>query len=86
MEFGSVNANNFQNLQNIATVVQHSEGVSSFLLWLHFLAVSVSHSFFYGTWISGIIISMSETVSDSVRAVVALFSHSTELFAHEWKG
>lgn len=32
VEFGSVNANNFQNLQNIATVVQHSEGVSSFLL------------------------------------------------------
>ncbi|XP_054501969.2 26S proteasome non-ATPase regulatory subunit 9 isoform X1 [Agelaius phoeniceus] len=26
VEFGSVNANNFQNLQNIATVVQHSEG------------------------------------------------------------
>lgn len=32
VEFGSVNVNNFQNLQNIATVVQHSEGVSSFLL------------------------------------------------------
>lgn len=31
VEFGSVNINNFQNLQNIATVVQHSEGVSSFL-------------------------------------------------------
>ncbi|OWK61244.1 26S proteasome non-ATPase regulatory subunit 9 [Lonchura striata] len=27
VEFGSVNANNFQNLQNIATVVQHSEGL-----------------------------------------------------------
>ncbi|NXD26743.1 PSMD9 ATPase, partial [Spelaeornis formosus] len=26
VEFGSVNANNFQSLQNIATVVQHSEG------------------------------------------------------------
>ncbi|XP_014816780.1 PREDICTED: 26S proteasome non-ATPase regulatory subunit 9 [Calidris pugnax] len=26
VEFGSVNVNNFQNLQNIATVVQHSEG------------------------------------------------------------
>ncbi|XP_025897611.1 26S proteasome non-ATPase regulatory subunit 9 [Nothoprocta perdicaria] len=26
VEFGSVNAHNFQNLQNIATVVQHSEG------------------------------------------------------------
>ncbi|NWS96573.1 PSMD9 ATPase, partial [Mionectes macconnelli] len=26
VEFGSVNANNFQNLQNVATVVQHSEG------------------------------------------------------------
>ncbi|XP_065708013.1 26S proteasome non-ATPase regulatory subunit 9 [Patagioenas fasciata] len=26
VEFGSVNINNFQNLQNIATVVQHSEG------------------------------------------------------------
>ncbi|NWI09393.1 PSMD9 ATPase, partial [Crypturellus soui] len=26
VEFGSVNAQNFQNLQNIATVVQHSEG------------------------------------------------------------
>lgn len=29
VEFGSVNVNNFQSLQNIATVVQHSEGVSS---------------------------------------------------------
>lgn len=27
VEFGSVNAANFQNLQNIASVVQHSEGV-----------------------------------------------------------
>lgn len=27
IEFGSVNAGNFQNLQNIASVVQHSEGV-----------------------------------------------------------
>lgn len=27
IEFGSVNAANFQNLQNIASVVQHSEGV-----------------------------------------------------------
>lgn len=27
IEFGSVNAKNFQNLQNIASVVQHSEGV-----------------------------------------------------------
>ncbi|KAM4648765.1 26S proteasome non-ATPase regulatory subunit 9 isoform 2-T2 [Amazona ochrocephala] len=27
VEFGSVNVNNFQNLQNIATVVQHSEGL-----------------------------------------------------------
>ncbi|KAG8597680.1 hypothetical protein GDO81_002354 [Engystomops pustulosus] len=27
--FGSVNTNNFQTLQNIATVVQHSEGVSA---------------------------------------------------------
>ncbi|XP_067862411.1 26S proteasome non-ATPase regulatory subunit 9 isoform X1 [Heptranchias perlo] len=26
IEFGSVNTHNFQNLQNIATVVQHSEG------------------------------------------------------------
>ncbi|NXS53177.1 PSMD9 ATPase, partial [Brachypteracias leptosomus] len=26
VEFGSVNVNNFQSLQNIATVVQHSEG------------------------------------------------------------
>nr|XP_020458140.1 26S proteasome non-ATPase regulatory subunit 9 [Monopterus albus] len=26
IEFGSVNSENFQNLQNIATVVQHSEG------------------------------------------------------------
>ncbi|XP_014853717.1 PREDICTED: 26S proteasome non-ATPase regulatory subunit 9 [Poecilia mexicana] len=26
IEFGSVNTNNFQNLQNIAAVVQHSEG------------------------------------------------------------
>uniref|UniRef100_A0A8B9CCM4 26S proteasome non-ATPase regulatory subunit 9 n=1 Tax=Anser brachyrhynchus TaxID=132585 RepID=A0A8B9CCM4_9AVES len=26
VEFGSVNVHNFQNLQNIATVVQHSEG------------------------------------------------------------
>ncbi|KAJ0067743.1 hypothetical protein NL108_010059, partial [Boleophthalmus pectinirostris] len=26
VEFGSVNSNNFQNLQNIASVVQHSEG------------------------------------------------------------
>ncbi|XP_053557727.1 26S proteasome non-ATPase regulatory subunit 9 [Bombina bombina] len=26
IEFGSVNTNNFQSLQNIATVVQHSEG------------------------------------------------------------
>uniref|UniRef100_K7E186 26S proteasome non-ATPase regulatory subunit 9 n=1 Tax=Monodelphis domestica TaxID=13616 RepID=K7E186_MONDO len=28
VEFGSVNTHNFQNLQNIGTVVQHSEGVS----------------------------------------------------------
>src|SRR4029434_4595081 len=28
IEFGSVNPGNFQNLQNIASVVQHSEGVS----------------------------------------------------------
>lgn len=28
IEFGSVNTRNFQNLQNIAAVVQHSEGVS----------------------------------------------------------
>uniref|UniRef100_A0A8B9QH70 26S proteasome non-ATPase regulatory subunit 9 n=1 Tax=Apteryx owenii TaxID=8824 RepID=A0A8B9QH70_APTOW len=28
VEFGSVNVHNFQNLQNIATVVQHSEGLS----------------------------------------------------------
>lgn len=28
VEFGSVNTENFQNLQNIASVVQHSEGVS----------------------------------------------------------
>lgn len=27
IEFGSVTAANFQNLQNIASVVQHSEGV-----------------------------------------------------------
>lgn len=27
IEFGSVNTGNFQNLQNIASVVQHSEGV-----------------------------------------------------------
>lgn len=27
IEFGSVTAGNFQNLQNIASVVQHSEGV-----------------------------------------------------------
>lgn len=27
IEFGSVNASNFKNLQNIASVVQHSEGV-----------------------------------------------------------
>lgn len=38
VELGSVNVNNFQNLQNIATVVQHSEGVSSFLLCLRSLA------------------------------------------------
>lgn len=31
IEFGSVNTENFQNLQNIASVVQHSEGVSSVL-------------------------------------------------------
>lgn len=29
MEFGSVNAGNFQNLQSIAAVVSHSEGVST---------------------------------------------------------
>lgn len=28
VEFGSVNAQNFQSLQNIGSVVQHSEGVS----------------------------------------------------------
>lgn len=27
IEFGSVNAENFKNIQNIASVVQHSEGV-----------------------------------------------------------
>jgi len=32
VEFGSVNVHNFKSLQNIATVVQHSEGVSLFLL------------------------------------------------------
>lgn len=34
-EFGSVNSQNFQSLQNIATVVQHSENVSGlFSLWV----------------------------------------------------
>lgn len=33
IEFGSVNTGNFQNLQNIASVVQHSEGVH--LLYSH---------------------------------------------------
>lgn len=28
VEFGSVNTQNFQSLQNVGTVVQHSEGVS----------------------------------------------------------
>lgn len=28
VEFGSVNTHNFQSLQNIGSVVQHSEGVS----------------------------------------------------------
>lgn len=28
VEFGSVNTQNFQSLQNIGNVVQHSEGVS----------------------------------------------------------
>ena len=28
LEFGSVNTQNFQSLQNIGSVVQHSEGVS----------------------------------------------------------
>ena len=28
LEFGSVNTQNFQSLQNISSVVQHSEGVS----------------------------------------------------------
>lgn len=28
VEFGSVNTQNFQSLQNMGTVVQHSEGVS----------------------------------------------------------
>ncbi|XP_020378246.2 26S proteasome non-ATPase regulatory subunit 9 isoform X1 [Rhincodon typus] len=32
IEFGSVNTQNFQNLQNIATVVQRSEGVSAVLV------------------------------------------------------
>lgn len=41
VEFGSVNVHNFQNLQNIATVVQHSEGVSLFLLKTVLLPVSV---------------------------------------------
>ena len=31
IEFGTVNTENFQNLQNIASVVQHSEGVSLIL-------------------------------------------------------
>jgi hypothetical protein len=28
VEFGSVNTQNFQSVQNVGTVVQHSEGVS----------------------------------------------------------
>lgn len=28
VEFGSVNTQNFQSLQNVGSVVQHSEGVS----------------------------------------------------------
>lgn len=34
VEFGSVNTQNFQSLQNIGTVVQHSEGVS----WRYYMA------------------------------------------------
>lgn len=37
IEFGSVNTGNFQNLQNIASVVQHSEGVRyKCIVWLLF--------------------------------------------------
>lgn len=37
IEFGSVNTGNFQNLQNIASVVQHSEGVRyKYIVWLLF--------------------------------------------------
>lgn len=32
VEFGSVNVHNFKSLQNIAAVVQHSEGVGLLLL------------------------------------------------------
>ena len=34
VEFGSVNTQNFQSLQNIGSVVQHSEGVS----WRYYVA------------------------------------------------
>lgn len=37
IEFGSVNTDNFQNLQNIAAVVQHSEGVSLIFIWCNFI-------------------------------------------------
>lgn len=37
IEFGSVNTGNFQNLKNIASVVQHSEGVRyKCIVWLLF--------------------------------------------------
>lgn len=69
VEFGSVNVHNFQNLQNIATVVQHSEGVSLLLLKrFSCLSLLVTCSLFCGS-----------SVLDSVCTVVALFPHSTEL-------
>lgn len=52
VEFGSVNAGNFQNLQNIASVVQHSEGVINtvtliFLLYIsHYMSDVISRLMF----------------------------------------
>lgn len=40
VEFGSVNAGNFQNLQNIASVVQHSEGVINTVTLIFLLYIS----------------------------------------------
>ena len=41
IQFGSVTADNFQGLQNIATIVQHSIGVST----VNFLNFRTSESF-----------------------------------------